>query len=347
MTPRRYLFWIAVVIVFALLASVPAAAPQAAGQATAAPTASVGTPADVITFGPGSFNLRPVSGLADLSSYQATLSIDFKGKEGGQASQWTEKFVLLASSKPAVRALTATFKGKAPAAEFIAPWSAAMNGVFYWRAEDGSCIGRAIEALADPNAPPLVWEPADFLPGVIGAEEAGAKKVNGTAAKGYKFDERALGAAGRATATGEVWVADEGGYVLKFSLTVKGGPEYFGEGGEGTLTFAYDVTKAGQPVTIALPRDCPEGLVDAPLMADAQDVQRFPGATLYTTKSTLAQVAAFYQQELPKTRWELDGKPSIEDKAGLINFKQGKSRLTVLILVGDGGTQVRLLLTSA
>jgi hypothetical protein len=142
-------------------------------------------------------------------------------------------------------------------------------------------------------------------------------------------------------------VADEGGYVLKFSLTVKGGPEYFGEGGERTLTFAYDVTKAGQPVTIALPRDCPEGLVDAPLMADAQDVQRFPGATLYTTKSTLAQVAAFYQQELPKTGWELDGKPSIEDKAGLVNFKQGKSRLTVLILVGDGGTQVRLLLTSA
>src|SRR5262249_8730732 len=166
---------------------------------------------------------------------------------------------------------------------------------------------------------------------------------NGMAQKGYKFDGGALGVAGRATATGEVWVADPGGYVLKYSLTLKGGADYFGEGGDGSLTWAYDVTKAGQPATILLPKDCPEGLVDAPLMDDAQKVEQQPGVTRYITHATVAQVSEFYQQQLATAGWKLDGKPGIGDKAGFLTFTQGKSRLSVVITVGDAGTAVRLL----
>ncbi len=347
MIRRVHVGWIAILIVLLILAGAPGATPQAAGQATAAATASAATPATQDTFGPGSFNLQPATGLADLSGYQATLSIDFKGNEGGKSNPWTETFQLLVRGKPLARALTATFKGSAPAAAYIASWSASMNGMFYRRAEDGSCIGSVPQVQSDPNAGPLVSEPADFLPTLIGAEDAGAKTVNGIAAKGYKFDERALGAAGRAKATGEVWVAATGGYVLKYSLTLQGGADYFGEGGDGTLTWAYDVTKAGQPAAIALPKDCPEGLVDAPVMDDAKNVQRLPGVTLYTTPSTVAQVADFYQKQLPAAGWKLDGKPGIGDKAGLLNFKQGNAQLAVLITVGDQGTAVRLLLATA
>src|SRR5438067_12869662 len=125
MIRRDFIRWIAVLIVLAILIGGQRAVPQAAGQATAA-----ATPAATMSVGPGSFSLEPRTGLADLSGYQATLRVDFKGKEGGQASQWTETLELLASGKPAARALTATFKGKAPAAASIEPWSAAMNGVF-------------------------------------------------------------------------------------------------------------------------------------------------------------------------------------------------------------------------
>src|SRR6478672_4710596 len=97
--------WIVPLIVLAILASGSAAVRQAGGQATAAPTAAVGTEAvgteavDV-TFGPGSFNLQPLTGLADLSGYQASLRVDFKGKEGGKSSTWTETLALVVRSKP-------------------------------------------------------------------------------------------------------------------------------------------------------------------------------------------------------------------------------------------------------
>ncbi len=347
MSRRTYTCWIAPLIVLAILVVGPRVAPQAAGQATATATASAANPVGKRTFGPGSFNLQPATGLADLSGYQATLTMDFKGNEDGKSNPWTETFDLLVGGKPSARALTATFKGNAPATAFIAPWSAAMNGMFYWRADDGSCIGSPIAAQADPNASPLVPEPADFLPTVIGAQEAGAKTVNGIPAKGYKFDERALGEAGHSQATGEVWVANPGDYVLKYSLTMTGGADYFGEGSDGTLSWTYDVKKAGQPAAIALPKDCPEELVDAPMMDDAQGVQRLPGVTLYTTHSTVAQVAGFYQKQLSAAGWKLHGKPGIGDKAGFLGFKHDTSQLTVLITVGDGGTAVKLMLQTA
>ncbi len=340
---RSLLGWLAPILVLAILASGQGAAPSAATQATAAATGQAATPA-AVTFGPGTFNLQPSTGLTDLSGYQAALQVDFKGNEGGKPNPWTETLTLLVQGKPSARALTATFKGNAPVAAFIPPWSAVMNGMFYLRADDGACIGSALPAQADPNSGPPVWEPADLLPAVIGAEEAGAKTVNGIAAKGYKFDERALGATGRAKATGQLWVATAGGYVLKYDLSVQGGADYFGQGSDGTLTWAYSVTKPGQPAAIALPKDCPLGLVDAPLMDDAQNIQRLPGATLFITHSSIAQVSDFYQKQLPSAGWKLQGKPGLGDKGGLLNFKQGKSQLSVVITLGDAGTTVRLLL---
>ncbi len=336
MTRRLYLSWIVPLLVLVILGSGAGVAPHAAEQATTA-TASAGTLA-AITFGPGAFNLQPSTGLADLKGYRATLSIDFKGNTGGQSNPWSEKLEILVQGKPSARALTATFKGKAPLTASVPSWSAVMNGMFYRRAEDGTCIGAILPVQADPNVGPLVPEPADFLPTVIGAEDAGAKTVNGIAATGYKFDERALGAADQAKATGEVWVAAAGGYVLKYSLTL--------QDGAGTLIWAYDLTQADQPADITLPKDCPEGLVDAPVMDDAQNVRRLPGIILFTTHQTVAQVADFYQKQLPEAGWKVDGKPMMDDKGGLVSFKQGKSQLTVIITVGDGGTAVRLLLAT-
>src|SRR5690349_5393400 len=106
---RGSIHWIACLVVLLILAGGERGAPHAEGQATAA----VATPAATLTFGPGPFNLQPITGLAELSGYQATLNVDFTGNESGQPNPWTQTLTLLVRGKPSARALTAIFTGQA------------------------------------------------------------------------------------------------------------------------------------------------------------------------------------------------------------------------------------------
>src|SRR5262249_23778381 len=154
--------WIIPLLMLAILADGSRTASQGTEQPTAAPTQAqaAATSAATLTVGAGSFNLQPTVGLADLSSYQATLKMDFQGNTAGKADPWTETQTLLASAKPPARALTVTVKGNVPGAAGIAAWSALMNGMFYWKGSDGACVGSVVQANPDPAAPPAVQEPA-------------------------------------------------------------------------------------------------------------------------------------------------------------------------------------------
>ena len=58
-----------------------------------------------------------------------------------------------------------------------------------------------------------------------------------------------------------MWVAANGGYVVKYVLTTSHDPDYFGEGVEGELSWDYELTNVNQPVTMELPADCPAGML--------------------------------------------------------------------------------------
>jgi hypothetical protein len=292
-----------------------------------------------ITFGPGSFDLLdPAAGLTELSGYRATLILSFNGTRDGQPEQWTRTYEMRVSQNPLARQLTITGDDVTPADQ----WMAEIGGVLYELNEQGGCI-----ASLSPEGGLLAqrWEPASFLFGPIGAEEAGAETVNGVPAKHYTFDQRALGQGKLTESMGEVWVADAG-YVVKYILTTKGGANYFGEGIEGTLTHDYNLTEIDQPTAVELPEDCPPGLIDAPVMSDAQDVEQLPGVTLYRTASSIADVIAFYQDQLPGMGWQPTEESTITETFGVLELTQGDQQLSVIASPGNDGTTVRLLLGS-
>ena len=290
-----------------------------------------------ITFGPGPFDLpNPAVGLAELSGYRATLILSFDGTRGGQPEQWTRTYEMRTSQNPAARQLTIEGSEIAPANQ----WMAEVGGVLYEFNEQGGCI-----ASLSPEGVLLAqqWEPATFLSGLLGAEEAGTEAINGVPSKHYIFDQRALDQEGITESKGEVWVADAG-YVVKYNLTTQGDAKYFGEGIEGTLTHDYNLTEIDQPATVDLPEDCPPGLVDAPVMSDAKDVEHLPGVTLYRTASSITDVIAFYQDQLPGLGWQLSGEPVVMESFGVLELTQGDQQLSVIASPGDDGTSVRLLL---
>lgn len=218
---------------------------------TQAPAVTGGSPGDSqdpdmiivegdLVFGPGPFDLvEPEVGLSDLSSYKTTLILSFNGTRDGQSEQWSRTYVMLASLEPTARQLTIEKTGANSNPDQV--FLAGVNGTVSERREENACSTSLIQegfSIAEK------WEPAGFLTGIIGAEGTGNDTVNGVAASHYTFDERAFGQSGIAKSTGEMWVASDGGYIVKYELTTVGNADYFGEGIEGAITWNYELTDA-------------------------------------------------------------------------------------------------------
>jgi hypothetical protein len=298
---------------------------------------------ETVTFGPGPFTLSdPKTGLSDLASYTATLTISFNGTVNGQTATWSRKYVMQTSKEPAMRQLTIDTNGGASGSG--STYMAELDGADFEVNGKNPCSASALEqgqGLGD------TLEPAGFLNFVAGAEAAGSETVNGVAADHYTFDERELGEQRQTQSTGELWVASDGGYVVKYVLSQKAGADYFGAGMEGTQAWDYELTKAGKPFKMQLPADCPAGMVSAPLLPNPSNEVNQPGLLTYQTSASLADATAFYQKQIPGLGWQQQGKPDITDTKAFMAFKQGNEDLTVEITADSGATTVNILLVRA
>jgi hypothetical protein len=296
---------------------------------------------DATTESPGgSFNLDPVVGLAD-RAYTATLNVRFEGTEDGAPYQWSDAMTQTVSLDPPAHALTLSSEPAARQSDIYPPWSAEVDGIYYTVFEDGQCFASILPA--DSPGPLSMITLAAMLPAVTGAQAAGTETVNGVETTAYTLDAAALGAPEGTTASGTAWVAADG-TLMRYTLTVEGGPAYFGEGREGTITYDYQLSDAP---AVTLPAECPAGLIDLAHLPDAADLVEEPGATSYTTASDIAAVVAHYQEQLSGSGWEPTGEPLISETTALLDFVLGSQQLSILITTADGVTHVQLVIIPA
>lgn len=299
-----------------------------------------------VAYGSGPFVLPDATiGIADLTGYKATLTISFDGTRAGASEKWTKTYTMLASREPAARQLTIETTGEAGTPTLVL--KAEREGTAYTKIGEDACSSTPIQqgnTLSDQ------LEPAGFLNFIVGADEAGSETVNGLATKHYTFDQRALGQQGITESTGEVWVASEGGYVVKYVLTSKGKSGYFGEGLAGTLGWDYELTDPDQPITIQLPKDCPPDLVaapsdpvDAPMLPDAANVDNLDGVLSYDTSTSLKEAAAFYQGQLSSLGWQPAADPAVQDTIAYLTYTQEKKSMSIVITSDDQGTHVHIM----
>lgn len=330
-------------VVLLLVASLACRADTEAGgepEASAEPEAEFVEVEMVV--GPGSFDLPETrTGLAELSSYKAVLTVAFNGTRAGTPERRTTTYEMLYTAEPSARQLTIQSEGNAPdGAPESRALMAEMGGAGYELDEDGGCVATVFDP-EDSIAPR--WEPAGLLIGVFGAEEAGHETLNGLEVDHYTFDERALVQPGLSEATGEMWVASQGGFITRYTLTTRGDANYFGEGTEGTITWEYELTDVNVPVTIELPEDCPAGMVDAPLLPDASNVVNVPSVLAYDTASSVADAAAFYRERMPGLGWASDRTPVIDATMAVLEFTKGDETLTIMVTPTATSRKIRIL----
>ena len=289
-----------------------------------------------MTLGSGSFDLnQPAAGLSDLASYTATLTLTFDGTNAGQPSKWSITYVMLVTKDPSARQITIEKTG-----DFADPSPvimAEMDGASYEQHGQSPCTADLITA---DNPLAERFEPAGFLGTVIGAVPAGTEEMNGTSANHFTFDQGALGQGNSATSTGEMWVAADGGYVVKYVQTTKAKADFFGEGIEGTLSLDYELAAVNQTVTVALPVGCPAGLLSGPTLPDASNIESVPGVLTFDTASSLADVATFYQNAVPSLGWTPGDDPTMSDTTLLVEFTRGDETLSIDATTDAGVTSV-------
>ncbi|MFP4343931.1 MAG: hypothetical protein ACLFU8_04465 [Anaerolineales bacterium] len=263
-----------------------------------APTAEVAEPTVVAVGGPGAFNLpQPGAHLDLLDRYQAELLTHFRGEQDGQS---IERSTHLALTYAGPDAQVTRLEGSAtdePPLFLLAGQVAGTH--FVQSAGDAPCTSLVDEQ--DPETPTF-GDPWRELPAVYGAEPVGSETVNDFETEHYTFDQRAIRWAAGSTAQGELWVAKEGGFLVRYRLVMQAPPGVLSATG-GEQTWEFDLTPLPEDAQL-LPEGCAPVLTDFALLPDAAATLRLPGYLSYRTGSEAAAAIEFYRQELAAAGWE-------------------------------------------
>ena len=292
----------------------------------------------------GRFDMAdPTVGLTELASYHASLTVTFEGTRDGQPDPWAFTRSTTVGRDPSVRQIDEEQTGAAPHTLFRAD----VGGFRYERVDQGPCETAVIADVAAPGNltgdGAVDLEPAALLSGFLGAEEVAVETIDGIATTHYTFDERALGSVDSTVSVGDVWVADNGGFVVRYRLTTEGASAWLGQGVQGVATFDYTLSAVGNAVTVVVPEDCPIGPVEAALPPDAHDVEIQPGRVTYLTASAPADVVAFHQADLASAGWLPDGSVLVGIDGRLASFVRTSDELSLIANNDPAGSLVTLI----
>lgn len=164
------------------------------------------------------------------------------------------------------------------------------------------------------------------------AKLVGQEEVNGVAARRYTFDESLMGTALGAyeKVKGDVWVAEEGDYVVKYAFTA--------EDAKANYRWIWEVYDVNTPFTIEPPAEAQGAREDVPLMPDATGRATYGAMTSYETPSALSAVVDFYTQQMPDQGWSYDEATStVSDEFATLNFTKEGETVGITLFPGDGG----------
>jgi hypothetical protein len=190
-------------------------------------------------------------------------------------------------------------------------------------------------------------DPNSLIGGVRGAQRVGNETINGVPTVHYKIDATGLETLGYFNGNGDVWVAEPGNYVVKYTFQATGSDKFFGSSNsEGTIKWDYEVSDVNQPIIIQAPENCGGAAEDIPMMSDAQDQAAFGGMSTYSTPSKFADVVAFYEKELKAKGWtETEGSGMSTEGMSTKSYTKDGRTIQVVITADTSSDKTTVMIT--
>jgi hypothetical protein len=291
-------------------------------------------------------------GLAALQSYKSTFTIQFAGKDAqGQpvngSFETREEFI----QEPRAQRIAFTSIGfSAEQADQSGAFEMITIGdtrYMVMQDQDGkrSCISTSSDEGTQPQQG--LFSP-DMMGGVSGARYVNTETANGIQAKHYTWQEGGLAGLGFASAKGEVWVAVDGNYVVKYTAEATGKGALFGSTQEeGTIAVEYNLIEVNGSFKIEPPAECEAAATDIPIMADASDKSTFGEIMSYTSASALADVVEFYKREMPNNGWQPSGEPTEMEGLAVLEFTKDNRKAQVMISYDADNKTASVMITTS
>ena len=280
----------------------------------------------------------PLVGLSSLSTYQFSYTTTVKGTQKGQAFESNLTINGLVNGANSSTLVQQTSTGDPD----IYLQRVVLNGTEYsQQAAAGIC-----QTSSTTSA--LISDQTLKLPPVFGAKLLGVETLSGLPSNHYRFDQKAVPwqAGQNGTASGDVWIAQQGGYVLKYVLNIQLPSGDF----QGTRSWSFVLSNIGSGASVTLPKGCLPLITDIPMMDGATLVVQRPSFQSYSVSATLDAVTGFYKQKLAAAGWSLLPGIGASNGAETLDFIQnppdGSGRLAV-IQASDQNGQTAVIVQSA
>jgi hypothetical protein len=274
----------------------------------------------------------PRKGLDGLKSYHMEFVNEFNGESDGKSQQFRLESIgdEVRDSQTEFVSIRQVFSGE----EDYYLLSGVVGNASYSRQGDETTVCHVAWNQERAGAPTL-W-PVDMLPFLLSGKKGGSETINSIQANHFSFEKDSLGISDAEKFSGDVWLAEPEGYVVKLEMTLSGGEKTFGKGRSGTQKLTYDLTRINSNDDYALPAGCQPVLTDLPVMPDATRLNRMPETVRYVSTSTEDAALAFYKSEMSKLGWKAGDPHPKADGGQIIVFFKPDETDTVQISFSKG-----------
>lgn len=325
------------------------------------PTAEtpVQAPEEELPEGAG-LNLGELSSSSELSSYRATMTMKVSGTRGGEAVENSMVILMEYTSDPQVQHIQMTGQ--------------LMEGVDtggvieMYQVEGTTYIQFGDQWLSVPSSEEMSANMAFVDPDDLIDDNCGWKQQRDTDYEGIETlhytlstedakkcmaAEKWAEASDLTEASGELYVAKDGNYIVHMEMLLAGTGLEADLGTEeellddGRMEIIFDMRDVNQPFTIDIPEDAlasgqmPE---DVPIPEGAAEVSNAFGMITYNTTQTPAEISDYYKAQMPANGWT---EVSVQDFSGMFMLEYSKDGRTAnFTITGDdsGETSVLIML---
>jgi hypothetical protein len=300
-----------------------------------------------------------VSGLEDLNSYRVAFRFDWNGTKDGQPVTGFMEMSSAYVREPPAQELYFEGEGfEAGEDQGLGKIAFVQVGDTAWFYEGESDTWMQVPAGSLDFSEGLFFQPEDLLQDFDvskGRRSLLPQEVNGVQCHKYTFNEKDFDLSDLAEgdevdrAEGEVYVAVDGGYVVRLVVDADfryTDPEEVFD--EGNIKMTFDISDINQPITIEPPAEAEVqagGREDIPMLPDASVEFASAEFISYRTASSVADATQFYEDEMPKNGWTAAEDNMTFDDGAFLNYNKGDETASVIIGTDEEGTNVLISIT--